>query len=128
KEVEALTEIGSVPKKGDSSEDVKILKVALNKKGAKLDPDNPNFLDATLDAVVAFQKSIGLPGTGNIPQDDGGQTFKGLGLKLVKKAQPKPEAPCTDVVNWKPLIIDDVNVHPIFKVPAPYTHLHPLDF
>jgi hypothetical protein len=29
---------------------------------------------------------------------------------------------------WKPLVIKGVNVHPIFKVPAPYTHLHPYDF
>lgn len=77
-----LTPIYSYPKHGDMTDDVKILKKALNSHGYKLDSGNDFFGDTTLDIVKKFQLSKGLQGTGTV----GHQTLKLLGLEL--KSQP----------------------------------------
>lgn len=45
--------------------------------------------------------------------------------------KPVPAPPTTaprGPQNWPSLIRAGVELHPVFKVPAPYTHLHPIDF
>lgn len=75
-------EIFSVPKHGDKDKNVGILQAAINRFGYGLKVDD-DFGDLTLAALKHFQKSVGLFGTGIIPHD-GGDTFKKLGLVLVK--------------------------------------------
>lgn len=77
------TPIYSIPKKGDKSEDVKILQKALLDKGFDPGPIDGEFGALTQTALAEFQKSVGLTGTGVIPTS-GGKTFEKLGLKLTQ--------------------------------------------
>lgn len=85
--------VNSVPRFGDSSEDVKKLQEAL-KDEAEVNsrPDfNPgpvdgDFHNLTLKALKSFQRFKGLTGTGVIPSD-GGKTFEYLQLQLVPVAE-----------------------------------------
>jgi hypothetical protein len=71
--------ISRIPEFGDSSEDVKILKAALNEKtGSHLDLENDYFGENTKTTVSKFQKNIGLPGSGNI----GFETLAALELEI----------------------------------------------
>lgn len=47
------------------------------------------------------------------------------------KAIPDKAPPVSETrgpQNWPSLVRAGVELHPVFKVPAPYTHLHPIDF
>lgn len=87
--------ISTIPKHGDMSEDVKVLKAALNEHGATLDPTNNYFGPSTLKAVQDFQKSKGLTGSGQI----GPQTLKLLGLEVKEAEKPKP-VPAEKTPRW----------------------------
>lgn len=82
--------VRTVPKFGDKSEDVGILQLALKEKGFEITVDN-DFGNQTREVLSAFQKSVGLTGSGIIPAKDGGQTFKKLGLKLETNGEEKPK-------------------------------------
>lgn len=88
KEIEAkkFVELSSIPKKGDKSDDVKLMKVALNKHAAGLDPENNYFGSTTREKVKEFQKGQGLEVTGEIDE----KTLKALGL-ILKVPEVKAE-------------------------------------
>lgn len=94
-----LVEISEVPAYGDKSEAVGILQAALNRKGAepKLTVDN-DFGAKTKAALQAFQKAVGLTGTGVIPAS-GGETFEQLGLTL-SSSPANPPAPLLYKADW----------------------------
>lgn len=54
--------------------------------------------------------------------------------EVVVEPLPKVNTPSKPVVavrgpnHWKSLVRSGVELHPFFAVPAPYTHLHPIDF
>lgn len=88
--------LNSVPKYGDKNTgDVEKLQEALRDHGHNPGPIDDDFRDKTLSALQAFQKSMGLPGTGVIPAD-GGKTFLLLDLEL----RAEPEESVTTIPPW----------------------------
>ena len=79
------TVLTKIPVLNEISNDVGVIQQALNKNGAKLDTDG-EFGQLTQAAVSTFQKSKGLPGSGNI----GEQTVKLLGLTMKTVVTPAP--------------------------------------
>lgn len=68
----------------------------------------------------------GIPG----PKTNEAMIRKGLWVDSDKAIPNKPTAPETgprSPDNWPSLVRAGVELHPVFKVPAPYTHLHPID-
>ena len=116
--------IGSIPVFGQTGPDVRIYQTALKALGLKkYDPGTVDgeFGDKTKKASAAFQKSIGLKGSGN----PGVKTLKALGLTLSKPTEPTPVIPGKP--GPVPIYPKPHRFHPRFNVPAPYTHLHPID-
>lgn len=74
-----MTQINSVPKFNDITKDVVKLQEALKAKGFYDGSIDGNFRSKTKAGVSAFQKSKGLPGSGEI----GPKTLKLLGLEVV---------------------------------------------
>lgn len=100
-QVAKLVELSTVPKLGEKSKDVGLLQLAIKNKGFEITVDD-DFGPKTRDVLAAYQKSVGLTGTGIIPSKDGGETFKKLGLKLVKrdgKTDVPPVIPGSNPVN-----------------------------
>ena len=62
-------------RRGDRGEDVRTLQDALNRNGARIEPDS-NYGSGTVDAVQAFQRNRGLNADGSA----GPQTLRALGL------------------------------------------------
>jgi hypothetical protein len=110
---------------GMSGDDIKIFQKLLIANGFSLPKYGADGkfgkTGETLEATKAFQKSIGLKGTG-VP---GPQTYKALGIEWAEEAKPIP-APVT-VDDLQPIYPKPHPYHPRFNVPKPYTHLHPID-
>lgn len=69
----------------------------------------------------------GIPG----PKTNAAMIKRGLFVDTDKAVPDKPKAPEAGLrgpQNWPSLIRAGVELHPVFKVPEPYTHLHPIDF
>lgn len=88
-------------KYGDKNAIVKVLQARLKELGYFSSEVGGNFLDKTRDAVKAFQVANGLTPDGEV----GAYTWKKLGTAKAK----------ADLF------------HPVFVVPKPFTHLHPID-
>lgn len=84
----------------------KKIQEALNLLGEKLDTD-------------------GIPG----PLTNAALARKGVTIDTSKAVLPaSPVSGPRGPKNWASLIRAGVELHPVFDVPAPYTHLHPIDF
>lgn len=77
-------------RKGDTGEEVRALQEALVKKGYKLTPDG-KFGSGTYDAVVAFQKSVGL-GSDGIAGKDTMAALNRVATKSILDTIPMPTA------------------------------------
>lgn len=111
-------------------EAVSKLKAELTQLGYSFSDEGENkgvFGPKVEAAVKDFQTKNSLTADGWV----GPITRAALNKALDVKGEPiEPVNPGERVIPnlWKPLVINGVNVHPIFNVPAPYTHLHPIDF
>lgn len=78
-------QVSKIPQPGDIGDNVAVMQLALNEKGANLTVDG-DFGPKTKSAVSVFQKSIGLPGSG-VPAE---KTMAGLGIEVTASAGGRP--------------------------------------
>ena len=83
-----MRQVTKIPQPGDTSQNVCVMKEALNEKGVgpQLDIKNPFFGDTTKTAVSRFQKSVGLAGSG-VPAE---KTMAALGISVVDVVAGRP--------------------------------------
>ena len=103
----------------DNKEDIKILQALLKLLGYFKGEVYGNFLDITDTAVKLFQKEHGLEVDGIV----GPKTRAALMTAKKRTTEGTEAGEYNPDLHWKP-----GPYHPIFKVRAPYTHIHPYDF
>ena len=83
-------------------------------------------IQRALNALGESLETDGIPG----PKTKAAMARQGLIFNIKKNESPAKSPgisdPRTDK-DWPSLVRAGVELHPVFKVPSPYTHLHPID-
>lgn len=120
-------QVSKIPQPGDKGDNVAVMQLALNEKGAnpKLTVDG-DFGPKTRAATSAFQKSIGLPGSG-IPAE---KTMAGLGIEVIASAGGRPTTgidPDEGTPPWYRRMFSALQVQPASKESQVKSEMNQID-